>query len=243
MVTCVPCHNQCPLLSYCNVTGGCLSPLDWSCGASCGPGLVQCGQTCKVPDECSDITRALDTIQAVWMMPVSTVSQDQDQEVSIKLKDALKALKNTLVGGNSLTIVSSKQHDGVEWDPNLKEGSQLSPESDIKILIRKGSPPGYADLTFEHNLGKDKDPRILGEESNSLIQNFGSGMKYSLVHVLLPALPPPKVTGLGSGEDRSVNFTVSVNEDEKKIVKLQDFVNFEEDPSTVERLPEFQQSI
>ena len=60
--------------------------------------------------------------------------------------------------------------------------------------------------------------------------------------MLLPALPPPKVTGLGSGEDRSVNFTVSVNEDEKKIIKLQDFVSFEEDPSTVERLPEFQQS-
>ena len=89
------------------------------------------------------------------MMPVSTVSQDQDQEVSIKLMDAYRDLNNTLVGGNSLTIISSKQHDGVEWDPDLKEGSQLSPESDIKILIRKGSPPGYSDITFEHKTGKD----------------------------------------------------------------------------------------
>lgn len=104
---------------------------------------------------CPDNTRALDTIQAVWMMPVSTVSQDQDQEVSIKLMDAYRDLNNTLVGGNSLTIISSKQHDGVEWDPDLKEGSQLSPESDIKILIRKGSPPGYSDITFEHKTGKD----------------------------------------------------------------------------------------
>ena len=188
---------------------------------------------------CPDNTRALDTIQAVWMMPVSTVSQDQDQEVSIKLKDAFRDLNVSSVDSHSLTIISSKQHDGVEWDPDLKEGSQLSPESDIKILIRKGSPPGYSDITFEHKTGKD--PWGV-KESDSVIQNFGSGAKYSLVHVLLPALPPPKVTGLGSVEDRSVNFSISVNEDEKKIIKLQDFVNFEEDPSTVERLPEFQQS-
>ena len=80
------------LSSYCNVTGGCVSPLDWSCGASCGPGLVQCGQRCELPGACPDITRALDTVQAVWMMPVSTVSQDKDQEVSIKLKEAFQDL-------------------------------------------------------------------------------------------------------------------------------------------------------
>ena len=147
---------MCPLLSYCNVTGGCLSPLDWSCGASCGPGLVQCGQTCKVPSECSDITRALDTIQAVWMMPVSTVSQDQDQEVSIKLKDAFRDLNVSGADGHILTIISSKQHDGVEWDPNMMKlkGTQISTDLDVKILIRKDSQPGYADLTFEHSTGK-----------------------------------------------------------------------------------------
>ena len=69
-----------------------MSPLDWSCGAQCGPGLVQCGRRCELPGACPDITRDLDTVQAVWMMPVSTVSQDKNQEVSIKLKEAFKDL-------------------------------------------------------------------------------------------------------------------------------------------------------
>ena len=88
----VTCPDHYSLPSYCNVTGGCLSPLDWACGASCGPGLVQCGQECAPPSQCPDMTRALDTIQAVWMMGVSTVDQDKDQEVSIKLKEAFQNL-------------------------------------------------------------------------------------------------------------------------------------------------------
>ena len=54
---------------------------------------MQCGQRCELPGECADITRALDTVQAVWMMPVSTVSEDKDQEVSIKIKEAFKDLE------------------------------------------------------------------------------------------------------------------------------------------------------
>ena len=54
---------------------------------------MQCGQRCELPGKCADITRALDTVQAVWMMPVSSVSEDKDQEVSIKLKEAFKDLE------------------------------------------------------------------------------------------------------------------------------------------------------
>ena len=61
--------------------------------------------------------------------------------------------------------------------------------------------------------------------------------------MLLPALLPPRVAGLGSGDDRFGNFSIIVSEDERKIVNMKDFVSFEEDPSTLERLPEFQQSI
>ena len=99
------------------------------------------------------------------MMPVSTVSEDKDQEVSIKIKEAFKDLemeKSSLEVNNrisnykdrtinlkgNLIILSMQQHDGVEWDPNLKEGSKLTQDSVVKISIRKGSQPGYADLTI-----------------------------------------------------------------------------------------------
>ena len=58
--------------------------------------------------------------------------------------------------------------------------------------------------------------------------------------MLLPALPPPRVAGLGSEDD---GFSIFVNEDEEKIIKLQDFLRFDEDPSTLEKLPQLQQSI
>ena len=74
-----------------------------------------------------------------------------------------------------------------------------------------------------------------------LVSGRATEIKYALVHVLLPVLPPPKVAGLGSGDDRFSNFSIIVSEDEKKIVNLKDFVSFEEDPSTLERIPEFQQ--
>ena len=47
-----------------------------------------------------------------------------------------------------LEILSTQQHDGVDWDPSLKEGAKLTQDSVVAISIRKGSQPGYADLTI-----------------------------------------------------------------------------------------------
>lgn len=93
------------------MTGGCLRPGDWACGATCGPGLAQCGQDCREPETCSEMTRSTDTSQAVWMMPLSTVSWDTDQVVSITLKEAFEGLESNLKGSEVRMILMDVRHN------------------------------------------------------------------------------------------------------------------------------------
>ena len=77
----------------------------------CGPGLAQCGQDCREPENCSEMTRSTDTSQAVWMMPLSTVSGDTDQVVSITLKEAFKGLESNLKGSEVRMILMDVRHN------------------------------------------------------------------------------------------------------------------------------------